>query len=30
VLRKNGFENVKNLRGGILAWENANLPVKRK
>ena len=30
VLRKNGFENVKNLRGGMLAWENANLPVKRK
>ena len=29
VLRKNGFENVKNLRGGMLAWENANLPVKR-
>lgn len=30
TLRKNGFENVKNLRGGMLAWENANLPVKRK
>jgi rhodanese-related sulfurtransferase len=30
VLRKNGFENVKNLRGGMLAWESANLPVKRK
>ena len=30
VLRKNGFENVKNLRGGMMAWENANLPVKRK
>ena len=29
VLRKNGFENVKNLRGGMLAWESANLPVKR-
>lgn len=29
-LRKHGFENVKNLRGGILAWQNANLPVKRK
>jgi len=29
VLRKNGFENVKNLRGGMLAWENASLPVKR-
>lgn len=30
LLRKNGFENVKNLRGGIMAWESANLPVKRK
>ncbi len=30
VLRKHGFENAKNLRGGMLAWENANLPVKRK
>lgn len=30
MLRKNGFENVKNLRGGMMAWENANLPVKRK
>ncbi len=30
VLRKNGFENVKNLRGGMLAWESASLPVKRK
>ena len=29
VLRKHGFENVKNLRGGMMAWENANLPVKR-
>lgn len=30
MLRKHGFDNVKNLRGGILAWQNANLPVKRK
>ena len=30
MLRKHGFENVKNLRGGMLAWESANLPVKRK
>jgi len=29
-LRKHGFENVKNLRGGMMAWESANLPVKRK
>ncbi|MDJ0739116.1 MAG: rhodanese-like domain-containing protein [Gammaproteobacteria bacterium] len=30
ALRKSGFDNVRNLRGGILAWENANLPVQRK
>ncbi|MCG6968033.1 MAG: rhodanese-like domain-containing protein [Chromatiaceae bacterium] len=30
LLRKHGFENVKNLRGGMLAWQSANLPVKRK
>ncbi|MCB1773931.1 MAG: rhodanese-like domain-containing protein [Gammaproteobacteria bacterium] len=30
MLRKHGFENVKNLRGGMMAWESANLPVKRK
>ncbi len=29
MLRKSGFENVKNLRGGMMAWESANLPVKR-
>jgi rhodanese-related sulfurtransferase len=29
MLRKNGFEDVKNLRGGMMAWESANLPVKR-
>ncbi|MFA5626343.1 MAG: rhodanese-like domain-containing protein [Thiohalomonadaceae bacterium] len=29
MLRKQGFEKVYNLRGGILAWENANLPVIR-
>ncbi|GAB4298639.1 MAG: rhodanese-like domain-containing protein [Thiohalomonadaceae bacterium] len=29
MLRKQGFEQVYNLRGGILAWENANLPVSR-
>jgi rhodanese-related sulfurtransferase len=29
-LRKNGFEQVYNLRGGIMAWQNANLPVRRK
>jgi rhodanese-related sulfurtransferase len=29
LLRKQGFEKVKNLRGGMMAWESANLPVKR-
>jgi rhodanese-related sulfurtransferase len=30
TLSKNGFEDVYNLKGGILAWESANLPVRRK
>ncbi|MDH5600978.1 MAG: rhodanese-like domain-containing protein [Gammaproteobacteria bacterium] len=29
-LRKNGFENVFNLRGGVMAWQNANLPLIKK
>jgi len=29
-LRKEGFENVYNLRGGVLAWQNANLPLSKK
>lgn len=29
-LRKAGFEQVFNLAGGIMAWESANLPVKRR
>ncbi|MCG6985075.1 MAG: rhodanese-like domain-containing protein [Thiocapsa sp.] len=29
-LRKEGFERVFNLRGGIMAWEAANLPLSRK
>jgi rhodanese-related sulfurtransferase len=29
-LRKEGFEEVYNLRGGILAWESASLPLTRK
>lgn len=29
LLRKHGFENVFNLGGGIMAWQNANLPVVR-
>lgn len=30
ILANNGFEEVYNLKGGILAWESANLPVRRK
>ena len=30
VLRKNGFEQVYNLSGGISAWQQANMPVERK
>ncbi len=29
-LRKQGFTAVHNLRGGILAWQSANLPITRK
>jgi rhodanese-related sulfurtransferase len=29
-LMKEGFEQVYNLRGGILAWQSANLPITRK
>ncbi len=29
-LRKAGFDKVYNLRGGIMAWQSANLPVSRK
>jgi rhodanese-related sulfurtransferase len=30
MLRKQGFDQVFNLQGGIMAWQNANLPVSRK
>jgi len=30
VLRKAGFPEVYNLKGGIMAWESANLPLTRK
>jgi rhodanese-related sulfurtransferase len=30
MLKKAGFENVHNLAGGIIAWEQANLPVTKK
>lgn len=30
MLRKQGFDKVYNLRGGMLAWQNAGLPVSRE
>lgn len=30
ILKGHGFEKVYNLAGGIMAWENANLPVTKK
>lgn len=30
MLRKQGFENVFNLTGGILSWQSANFPISRK
>lgn len=30
MLKKQGFKNVFNLRGGIMAWENENLPITKK
>lgn len=30
LLRKHGFATVHNLAGGIVAWQNANLPVTKK
>jgi rhodanese-related sulfurtransferase len=29
-LKKAGYDEVYNLKGGILAWQNANLPITRK
>lgn len=29
-LKQHGFNQVYNLRGGILAWENSNLPITHK
>lgn len=29
ILKDNGFENVYNLGGGIIAWEGANLPTTK-
>ena len=30
MLAKNGFNEVYNLGGGIIAWEKANMPIERK
>lgn len=30
VLRKAGFDKLFNLKGGIMAWQSANLPLARK
>jgi len=30
MLKKAGFEAVSNLQGGIMAWENQNMPVSKK
>lgn len=30
ILRKAGFDKVVNLRGGMLAWREANLPVRKR
>ncbi len=29
MLRKQGFEQVYNLRGGVMAWQNAGLPLEK-
>jgi rhodanese-related sulfurtransferase len=30
VLRKGGFNEAVNLKGGIAAWEQASLPLEKK
>jgi rhodanese-related sulfurtransferase len=30
VLKKHGFNEVYNLKGGIMAWEQASMPVEKK
>ena len=30
MLKKSGFTNANNLSGGIIAWEQANLPITQK
>ncbi len=29
LLKKNGFEKIHNLKGGIIAWQNASLPLAK-
>lgn len=29
TLKKNGFDQVHNLKGGVIAWQNANLPLTK-
>jgi rhodanese-related sulfurtransferase len=29
ILKKNGYEKVFNMRGGILAWQNSSLPITK-
>lgn len=29
LLKKNGFEKIHNLKGGIVAWQNASLPLAK-
>ncbi|MCK5720738.1 MAG: rhodanese-like domain-containing protein [Thiomargarita sp.] len=29
TLKKDGFENVYNLKGGVVAWKNSNLPLTK-
>jgi len=30
ILRKNGFNDLYNLKGGVMAWKHASLPLTRK
>jgi rhodanese-related sulfurtransferase len=30
MLKKSGFSNIHNLAGGIVGWQDANLPLTKK
>ncbi|MFV2060584.1 MAG: rhodanese-like domain-containing protein [Gammaproteobacteria bacterium] len=30
ILKKNGFDQIHNLSGGIMAWQNASLPITKQ